>query len=231
MKVALYARVSTRDKGQNPEMQLDTLRKYCLSVSWTITGEYIDFASADDFIRRKRWTDLMKDASLHKFDAILVWKLDRAFRSIIHANDTLTTLMHYSVGFRSYNDPGIDTTTPNGMLFFNILASFAQFEKDIIVMRVNEGIKFAQEHGTKSGKAFGRPAFSVPLQTICKAVYTASGSYSGAARILSQSENLKIDCAFVSIRLKRANITRNEILQTPGKFFDSAQIQRQVLNP
>ena len=73
-------------------------------------------------------------------------------RSVTHATNTLTVLNNYHVGFRSLMDTSIDTTTPNGILVFNILASVAQFEKDIDAQRIREGVKYAQEHGTKSGK-------------------------------------------------------------------------------
>jgi DNA invertase Pin-like site-specific DNA recombinase len=130
MKAALYARISTKDKGQNEELQLEPLRKYCQAIGWNIFHEYVDKASASDLIGRTAWNALMKDASLHKFDVLFIWKLDRAFRSIDHAHSFLNMLTSYRVGFRSLMDPAIDTTTPNGMLLFNVLASFAQFEKD-----------------------------------------------------------------------------------------------------
>jgi DNA invertase Pin-like site-specific DNA recombinase len=231
MKVALYARVSTRDKGQNPEMQLAALRDYCTAAGHTITKEYIDKAESADLAGRREWTALLKDASLRKFDALLIWKLDRAFRSVVHASNTLATLDGYGIKFRSLNDAAIDTTTPNGMLVFHILAAVAEFEKSLIVMRVNEGVKYAQAHGTKSGKAIGRPPASISLQMICKAVYTAAGNYSEAGRLLSQAQSHKIKAGFISLRLKRAGIDKNDVLQTPGRYFEAAQIQSKVLKP
>ena len=149
--VALYARCSTRDKGQNPDLQLDALRKYCASMQWQVYQEYVDMASAGDLLNRRAWTRLIKDASLHLFDTLLIWKLDRAFRSMSHASNTLQMLNNYQVGFRSLMDAAIDTTTPNGLLVFNVLASVAQFEKDLTTLRINEGMKYAKLHGTKSG--------------------------------------------------------------------------------
>jgi DNA invertase Pin-like site-specific DNA recombinase len=220
---SLYARVSTRDKGQNPEMQLDPLRKYCASVGWEIYQEYVDKAESADLLHRTAWNKLTKDATLHKFDVLLIWKLDRAFRSVTHASNCIHTLQAYNIGFRSLMDASIDTTTPNGMLVFNILASVAEFEKSLIVMRVNEGLSYAKRHGTKSGKAIGRPANPITLQTICKWVYSAKGNYCEAARLLSENEKIKVKAGFISIRLKRAGIDKIEILQTPAKYFDAAQ--------
>jgi DNA invertase Pin-like site-specific DNA recombinase len=223
MKIALYARVSTRDKGQNPEMQLESMRKYCLETQNEIYAEYVDRASSQDLINRVEWTRLMKDASLRKFDLLLIWKLDRAFRSIVHATTTMSLLNSYNVGFRSLNDPAIDTTTPNGQLLFSILAAVSQFEKDLITIRVNEGIKFAQAHGTKSGKAIGRPSNPITLQTICSAVYSSKGNLHQAARLLTESEKRKISDGFLSLRIKRAGIAKNDILQNPAQYFDSSQ--------
>jgi len=92
MKAALYARVSTADKDQNPEVQLSKLREYCGEMGWAVYQEYVDQASAADLLRREAWKRLMKDAALHKFDVLLVWRIDRAFRSVIHSANTLRIL-------------------------------------------------------------------------------------------------------------------------------------------
>jgi DNA invertase Pin-like site-specific DNA recombinase len=216
MEVALYARISTKDKGQNEELQLEAMRKYCLAMGWTIFHEYVDKASASDLIGRTAWTTLMKDASLHKFDILMVWKLDRAFRSMAHASITINTLNAYQVGFRSLMDSSIDTTTPNGQLLFNVLASFAQFEKDLIVMRVNEGIKYAKEHGTKSGLPIGRKGYAIPFAIICKAMIDGEGVLSEAARILSRKFDRSISPGFVASRITRAGFTKEDILAGKG---------------
>ncbi len=210
MKVALYARVSTKDKNQNPEMQLEPLRQYCGTMGWDHT-EYMDQASAADFNSRADWKRLLHDASQHKFDILLVWKLDRAFRSMVDASNTLAMLNSYHVGFRSLMDASIDTTTPNGMLVFNILASVAQFEKDLIVMRVNEGLTYAKRHGTKSGRPIGRKGYDIPLANICKALVDGKGVVSEAARILSVQYGKKISPGFVSSRIKRSGLAWEDI--------------------
>jgi DNA invertase Pin-like site-specific DNA recombinase len=213
MKVALYARVSTRDKGQNPEMQLEPMRKYCQASSWNVYQEYTDKASAADLTRRKEWLKLMADAAHHRFDILLIWKLDRAFRSVTYAANTIAMFNGYNVGFRSLMDSAIHTTTPNGMLIFNILAAVAQFEKDLTLLRVNEGISYAQEHGTKSGKLIGRRPDDIPLQKICNAVSAAQGNYTGAARDLSDTFHKKLTAGFVSLRLKRTGLSKEAVLQ------------------
>ena len=89
MKVAIYAGVSTSDKDQDPETHLIALRDFCQSKGYTITNEYIDRASANDLYHRTAWRELLDDAAKRKFKAALVFKLDRAFRSVKHMHDTL----------------------------------------------------------------------------------------------------------------------------------------------
>ena len=155
----------------------------------------------------------MKDASLHKFDILLIWKLDRAFRSMSHASNTLNALNSYRVGFRSLQDSAIDTTTPNGLLVFNILAAVAQFEKDLIILRINEGMSYAKQHGTKSGCPIGRKGYDIPLENVCKAVQEGCGNYSVAARLLSKEFSQTVTPGFVLSRLRRAGITKEGLLK------------------
>ena len=100
MRIALYARVSTRDKDQNPETQLLRLRQFVAQhPDWQVTKTYIDQASANDLLHRTAWKRLQDDAIQHRLDAVLVFKLDRAFRSVKHMHDTLAVWDALSVGF------------------------------------------------------------------------------------------------------------------------------------
>lgn len=211
MQVALYARVSTSDKHQNPEVQLDKLRAYCESAGWKWV-EYVDYASAQDYMKRTRWSQLMKDASQRKFELVLVWKLDRAFRSMIHASNTLAILRGHGIGFRSYQEPAIDTTNAMGEFLFNIMASFAQFERDIIADRVRAGMDRAKLRGTRSGNAIGRKPFPIPFKNVCKAFYEGK-NYSQAAKLLSEEFKMKVSPGFVQMRLKRQGADKDAILR------------------
>jgi DNA invertase Pin-like site-specific DNA recombinase len=84
MKIALYARVSTSDKGQDPEMQLRELREYCERRNWTIASEYVDIGFSGSKDSRPQLNKLMTGAKKRRFDAVLVWKLDRSGRSLKH---------------------------------------------------------------------------------------------------------------------------------------------------
>lgn len=197
-KVALYARVSTRDKEQNPEVQLAQLREYCQSMSWEIYKEFVDEASAADLVKRVAWYQLMKEAATHRFDILLVWKLDRAFRSVMHAANTLKMLQGYNVGFKSYTESFMDTTTPHGEFVFYIMAAAANLEREMLIQRVEAGMEYARAHGTKSGKAIGRPKKRISDKRILEALDKARGNYSEAGRLLGMS------AGFVFNRVKRS---------------------------
>jgi DNA invertase Pin-like site-specific DNA recombinase len=78
MRVAIYARVSTQDKGQNPENQLGELRAWCVDSGHTITREYVEHESGTKGVdKRKRFAALFEDAAKRKFDCVLFWALDR----------------------------------------------------------------------------------------------------------------------------------------------------------
>jgi len=155
MRVGIYARVSTSDKHQNPETQLVALREYVSARGWECVGEFVDRVSAGDLAHRTAWTALLRAASKKHLEVILVWKLDRAFRSMPHMISTVQDLRRWGVGLRSYSEPMIDTTdaSPMGNLLLNILAAVAEFEKGLIAERVRAGMVRAR----KQGKPIGRP--------------------------------------------------------------------------
>ena len=80
MRAALYARVSTVDKDQNPETQLRILREHAEARGWTVTGEYVDHASAADLRGRTAWRQLWADPT---WEVLAVTKLDRGWRSVL----------------------------------------------------------------------------------------------------------------------------------------------------
>ena len=86
---------------------------------------------------------------------ILVWKLDRAFRSMPHMVSTVQDLRRWGVGLRSYSEPMIDTTdaSPMGNLLLNILAAVAEFERGLIAERVRAGTAKARKQGKPVGRA------------------------------------------------------------------------------
>jgi DNA invertase Pin-like site-specific DNA recombinase len=111
MKIALYARVSTSDKGQDPDMQLRELREYCERRQWTITSEFVDVGVSGAKDSRLQLNKLMTAAKQRQFDAVLVWKLDRFGRSLKHLVSALGEFEALGIAFVSLRD-SFDLTTP-----------------------------------------------------------------------------------------------------------------------
>lgn len=188
-RIGLYARVSTADKDQMPETQLLPLREFCQASGFEIAGEYIDHASATDLRGRRAWRMLLDLAARRKLDAIVVWKLDRAFRSVAHMAQTVEQLRRWGVGLRSYSEPWLDTsgTSPVADLMLNILASFAQFERALIAERVRAGMVRAKRQGIH----VGRPQAVAPgdWESIAPRVRSGALSQRAAARRLGVSRS------------------------------------------
>lgn len=151
MKVAIYPRVFTSDKDQDPETQLLPLRDFCSAQSWEVTKEYVDYAPANDLVRRTAWRELLDDAAKRRFKVMLVFKLDRAFRSVKHMHDILAAWEVVGVSFKSLREQ-FDTSTALGRLLLNLLASLAEFELELIRERVKAGMDRARRQGRRIGR-------------------------------------------------------------------------------
>jgi DNA invertase Pin-like site-specific DNA recombinase len=135
-----YARVSTVD--QDTALQRDALAAAgCKKVfEDRASGARTDRAglqSALDYVREG--------------DILVVWKLDRLGRSLHHLIETVTSLAHRGVGFRSITE-AIDTTTPGGRLVFHLFGALGQFERDLIQERTRAGLAAAAARGRKGGR-------------------------------------------------------------------------------
>ena len=100
LRVALYARVSTRDKGQNPELQLSELRDYARARRWQAIGEFVDVGVSGSKDSRPQLDAMMRLAKSRKLDVIAVWKFDRFGRSLRHLVNTLAELEALGITFR-----------------------------------------------------------------------------------------------------------------------------------
>jgi putative DNA-invertase from lambdoid prophage Rac len=151
LKAAIYARVSTQD--QNCEMQVRELREYAGRRGWQIVGDYIDTGWSGAKASRPELDRLMKDAALRRFDAVLVWKLDRFGRSVRNCLDGIESLRTNGVRFLAVSQ-SIDTdeSNPTARLLLHILASVAEFERELIRERVRAGIKSAKHKGKQLGR-------------------------------------------------------------------------------
>ena len=168
-RVALYARVSTSNGHQDPELQLSELREYARRRGWAVADEYTDHGVSGSKESRPELNRLMADAHRRRFDAVLVWKIDRFGRSLKHLVNALADLGAYGVAFISLRD-NLDLSTPSGRLMFQIIGAMAEFERALIQERVKAGLRNAQA----KGKRLGRPRRIVDTSRI--AVLRASGA-------------------------------------------------------
>lgn len=160
-RVALYARVSRAvHGGQSPEMQLWEMREYCDRRNWVITAEYVDRMSGLKDCRPSL-NRLFDDATQRKFDAVLVWKLDRFGRSLRHLVNSLAELQALGISFVSLKD-SLDLSTPAGTLMCHVLGCMSQFEASLARMRVVSGLA----HARAKGKRLGRPRKTVDVARI-----------------------------------------------------------------
>ena len=178
MRVAIYARVSTEDKGQDPENQLRELRAWCINTSHTITGEYVEHESgrkgAD---KRKEFARLFEDAAKRKFDLALFWALDRFSRegmtqTIVH----LQRLNSHGVSFHSYTEPHLAS---DNELVRNILLALLSSLAKVEAQRIGERTKAGMARAKAKGVKIGRPRLGIELsQKIAKRAAKGETAYS-----------------------------------------------------
>lgn len=151
MNAALYARVSTRDRGQDPEMQLAELREFATKRGWQVAGEFVDIGVSGSKDSRPQLDAMMRLAQARKLDVIAVWKLDRFGRSLRHLVDALAELKAVGCAFVSLRD-NLDLTTPAGRMMFHVIGAMAEFERELIRERVKAGLAHARAKGQRLGR-------------------------------------------------------------------------------
>lgn len=141
MKVAIYARVSTKDKGQEVENQLRQLREYINKVDgWTLAVEFIDQASAKN-INRPEFKRMMEAASRREFDVLLFWSLDRLSREgTLRTHQLLEELNSHGVAWKSLTEQYLDTCGIFKEVVISLLAVLAKQERERTAERVKAGV-------------------------------------------------------------------------------------------
>ena len=185
-RVALYIRVSTVD--QNPQLQFDELRQYCENRGWTRRREYVDHGLSGVDTSRPGLRGLLAAIHAHEIDVVLIWRLDRLARSFAELVRLTELFRSHQVEFISLKNPGLDTTTPQGKLFFGISAVFAEFERDLIIERTRAGIAAARARGEK----LGRPAAPIDVEHL-RRLRALGLSYGAIAKSLRISKTLVSD--------------------------------------
>ncbi len=187
-RVAIYYRISKGDQKTLP-LQREALLQYAADRGWTVTHDIADIASGAK--ERPKRNVIIDAARRREIDVVACWRLDRWGRSLPDLVSSIQELQELNVGFVSITE-ALDLTTSVGRAMASMLATFAQFERDILRERVRAGLAHAQA----SGKRLGRPPTA-----ICK----ASDIHDLAQQKISQSEiarRLKIDRRSVGRALK-----------------------------
>jgi DNA invertase Pin-like site-specific DNA recombinase len=156
MRVAIYARVSSTNHGQDVTLQTRELWQFAGARGWQIAGEYVDAGVSGAKDRRPELDRLMADAHKRRFDVVAVWKFDRFARSVSHLLRALETFKALGIEFVSFSEQ-MDTSTPTGKMVFTVLGAVAELERSLIAERVRAGLRNARA----KGRQLGRPRVSV----------------------------------------------------------------------
>jgi DNA invertase Pin-like site-specific DNA recombinase len=160
IRIALYARVSTKDKGQDHENQLIELRQFVAnkaSEGWVPVHEYVDKASAKT-ADRPAFRQLFVDASRKKFDVVLFWSLDRFSREgVLETLQHLQRLSSHGIAWFSYREEFLRSLGPFKEAVLAILAAIAKQERIRLSERVQAGLNRART----GGQVLGRPRAAV----------------------------------------------------------------------
>jgi DNA invertase Pin-like site-specific DNA recombinase len=150
--MAIYARVSTTNHGQDVTLQTRELEQFAQARGWHLLDSYLDLGISGSKDKRPELDRLMADAHKRRFDVVVVWRFDRFARSVSHLLRALETFNALGIAFVSLSEQ-MDTTTPTGKMIFTVLGAVAELERSLIVERVRAGLRNA----VAKGKTLGRP--------------------------------------------------------------------------
>ena len=177
MNCAIYARTSTRDRGQDFTNQLFALREFAAKQGWHVHQEYVDqvTGSTDE---RPAFQQMFQDASQRRFDVLLFWSLDRLSREgVLETLQHLQRLTSYAVAWRSFTEQYLDSTGIFREAVIGILAAIAKQERVRLAERTRAGL----ERVRREGRKLGRPVARVDASAI-RALSGAGASWSEIAR-------------------------------------------------
>lgn len=154
MRVARYLRVSRSE--QSTQMQRQETEDFCRRRGFDVVDTFEDVGQSGAKAVRPALKEMLQLVRKKQFDAVVVYKADRLFRSLHHMVTVLADFDALGVSFISATEP-FDTSTPSGRLLLHVIAAMAEFERGLIVERTRDGMAAAKKKGTRSGKAIGRP--------------------------------------------------------------------------
>jgi DNA invertase Pin-like site-specific DNA recombinase len=190
MKLAGYCRVSTKE--QNLDKQIESIKRYCefKKIDFDIFQE-----KASAVKERLEFDKMMQLILEGKYDGLIATDLDRVGRSVMGLSNLIHQLKDADKTFIIINR-NIDTSTTQGKLMYNIFASFAEFERDIIRERLQAGKKHTGRYG-------GRNRTNIPKEAMIKH-YQDGASYEYIASIF------KVHRSTVYRRLKEWGVIKDE---------------------
>jgi DNA invertase Pin-like site-specific DNA recombinase len=152
MRIAIYARVSTKDGRQDTENQLRQLREFSATQGWTVVHEYVDRASGKRG-DREQFQKMFAAASRREFDVLLFWSLDRLSREgTVETLNHLQRLTGYGVNYRSFTEQYLDSTGMFKEAVIGILAAVAKQERVRLSERTIAGLQRAKAQGRIGGR-------------------------------------------------------------------------------
>src|SRR3984893_4564047 len=175
-RVAVYARVSTDNKGQDPENQLRQLRTWSERMDYPVVREFVEHENGGKGVEyRRALAEVFAGAARREFDLLLVWSLDRFSREGMATTiGHLQRLNSHGVSFHSYTEEHLST---DNELVRNILlatlASLAKLEREKISQRTKAGLERARAMGTP----LGRPKFSDDDREKLRTALSSGGSW------------------------------------------------------
>lgn len=188
MKIG-YARISTKE--QSLAMQVEALKKAgCDQI-------HEEIASGAK-TARPILEEIMRN--IREGDILVIWKLDRLGRNLVHLIHLTTQLIEKKVGLISLNDP-IDTSTAQGRMVFGIFASLAEFERELIRERTQAGLKSARARGRKGGRPKGLTQAAIEKTIIAEALYK-----NGSIPVKKIAEQLGISKTTLYLYLRYRNV-------------------------
>jgi len=183
----LYVRVSTNDGRQDTKLQENELRTLAAKRGWRIFKVYRDCESGA--VRHRAGLDeLWRDCRHGKLDVVAVWSLDRLARSLKQLIESLEEFRRLKVDFVSLKQDGMDTTTSSGRLLFHVVASVAEFERELIRERVVAGMNAARRRGRMIGRPKKKEFSALEVEEIRKARQSDQASIRGLAKRFAATE-------------------------------------------
>lgn len=218
-RVAIYCRVSTAD--QSCTRQERDLLEYAALSGFEIVGVWKETASGVKYNRTKR-TQVMALAQSHSIDAILVTEMTRWGRSTIDLIETLQSLHSWHVSLIAQTGLQFDLSTPQGRLIAHLMASLAEFERDLVRERVRSGVAAAKARGQKLGRQQGQRVKADKLGAKVLQLVESGCSYRKIA------EQLNLSKTTVNDIVKRH---RQSVQKLPQMKCEAEEITQQVFQP